>query len=83
MNGLAAERRGRRALPLTPVTRTDWTDYAKTLGARQRRWAEANGFAGQPGAFCLLPDAQGATARVVCGFDPASPPLAQLVEQAK
>ncbi len=76
MNGLAAERRGRRALPLTPVTRTDWTDYAKTLGARQRRWTEANGFAGQPGAFCLLPDAQGATARVMCGFDPASPPLA-------
>jgi leucyl aminopeptidase len=74
--GLSADRRGRHALPLTPVTRAGWTDCAKTLGARQRRWAEANGFAGQPGAFCLLPDAQGATARVVCGFDPASPPLA-------
>jgi leucyl aminopeptidase len=74
--GLSADRRGRRALPLTPVTRANWTDYAKTLGARQRRWTEANGFVAQPGAFCLLPDAQGATARVVCGFDPASPPLA-------
>jgi len=74
--GLSADRRGRHALPLTPVTRAGWTDCAKTLGARQRRWAEANGFAGQPGAFCLLPDAQGATARVVCGVDPASPPLA-------
>jgi leucyl aminopeptidase len=74
--GLSADWRGRRALPLTPVTRANWTDYAKTLGARQRRWTEANGFVGQPGTFCLLPDAQGTTARVACGFDPVSPPFA-------
>jgi leucyl aminopeptidase len=73
---LTADRRGRGALPLTPVTRAGWAGRAKTLGARQRRWAEANGFVGQAGAFCLLPDAQGGTARVVCGIDPGSPPLA-------
>ena len=76
MLGLSIGRHGRRALPLTPVTRAGWPGYAKALGARQRRWAEANGFAGQPGAFCLLPDAQGGTARVLCGIDAASPPFA-------
>jgi leucyl aminopeptidase len=76
LNGLGADRRGRRALPLAPVTRANWTGYAKTLGARQRRWAEASGFAAQAGAFCVLPDAQGAAARVVCGFDAASPSFA-------
>ena len=76
MLGLSADRRGRRATPLAPVTRAGWSAYAKTLGARQRRWAESNGFAGQPGAFCLLPDAQGGTARAVCGIDAALPPFA-------
>jgi leucyl aminopeptidase len=49
---------------------------AKTLGARQQRWAQSSGFEGQPGAFCLLPDAHGGTARVVCGIDASSPPFA-------
>jgi leucyl aminopeptidase len=74
--GLSADRRARRAVPLTPVTRTAWTKFAGTLGARQRRWAESSGFVGQAGAFCLLPDTRGETARVVCGIDPASPPFA-------
>jgi leucyl aminopeptidase len=76
MLGLSADRRARRGVPLTPVTRTGWTQFASTLGARQRRWAESSGFAGQPGAFCPLPDAHGDTARVVCGIDPSSPPFA-------
>jgi leucyl aminopeptidase len=61
---------------LTPVTRTAWPAFAGTLGARQQRWAQASGFEGQPGAFCLLPDAQGGTARVVCGIDESSPSFA-------
>jgi len=76
MQGLSADRRGRRAVPLTPVTRRAWPDFAKTLGARQRRWAQSSGFEGQASAFCLLPDAQGGTARVVCGIDESSPPFA-------
>ncbi|WHZ19953.1 MAG: Peptidase B [Rhodanobacteraceae bacterium] len=76
MLGLSPDRRGRRALPLTPLTRAGWPAFAKTLGARQRRWIEACGFTGQAGAFCLLPDARGGSARVLCGIDPASPPLA-------
>ncbi|MBS0383681.1 MAG: leucyl aminopeptidase family protein [Proteobacteria bacterium] len=76
MFGLSEDRRGRRALPLTPVTRSGWNAFAKTLGARQQRWAKANGFAGQAGAFCMLSDAQGNNARVLCGIDPASPPFA-------
>jgi leucyl aminopeptidase len=63
MLGLSADRRGRRAIPLTPVARGAWPDFAKTLGARQQRWAQSSGFEGQAGAFCLLPDAQGGTAR--------------------
>ncbi|MDE2497438.1 MAG: leucyl aminopeptidase family protein [Xanthomonadaceae bacterium] len=76
MLGLSADRRGRRAIPLTPVTRGAWPDLAKTLGARQQRWAQSSGFEGQAGAFCLLPDAQGGTARVICGIDESSPPFA-------
>jgi len=76
MLGLSADRRGRRATPLTPVTRRAWPAFAKTLGARQQRWAQSSGFQGQPGAFCLLPDAQGGSARVLCGIDDCSPPFA-------
>lgn len=76
MLGLSADRRGRRAIPLTPVTRRAWPDFAKTLGARQQRWAQSSGFEGQAGAFCPLPDAQGGTARVVCGIDGSAPPFA-------
>ncbi|TAM95755.1 MAG: leucyl aminopeptidase family protein [Rhodanobacteraceae bacterium] len=74
--GLSADRRGRRAVPLAPVTQAAWAAFAGTLGVRQRRWAESSGFAGQPGAFCLLPDARGGTARVVCGVVDPSPPFA-------
>ncbi|MES2405193.1 MAG: leucyl aminopeptidase family protein [Pseudomonadota bacterium] len=76
MQGLSADRHGRRAIPLTPVTRHAWPDFAKTLGARQQRWAQSSGFEGQAGAFCLLSDAQGGAARVVCGIDASSPPFA-------
>lgn len=76
MLGLSADRRGRRALPLTPVTRDAWPKFAKTLGARQRRWAQSCGFVGQAGASCMLPDTHGGTARVLCGVDSASPPFA-------
>lgn len=74
--GLSADRRGRQAIPLTPVTRGGWPALAEGLGARQRRWAESSGFAGQAGAFCLLPDARGDTVRVVCGIDASLPPFA-------
>lgn len=76
MIGLGEQRRGRHTLPLTPVARDGWPAHAKTLGARQRRWAEATGFAAQPGAHCMLPDASGTATRILCGFDPALPPLA-------
>ncbi|HEX7370034.1 MAG TPA: leucyl aminopeptidase family protein [Rhodanobacteraceae bacterium] len=74
--GLSLERRDRRAMPLTPVTHTAWPVFAETLGARQQRWASANGFTGQPGSFCLLPDAQGASVRVLCGIDATLPQFA-------
>ncbi|MGH8192655.1 MAG: leucyl aminopeptidase family protein [Rhodanobacteraceae bacterium] len=73
---LSADRRGRRALPLTPVTRAGWAQFEKTLGARQRRWAQSCGFIGQAGATCMLPDARGDSTRVLCGIDPALPPFA-------
>jgi leucyl aminopeptidase len=76
MQGLSADRRGRRAIPLTPVTRRAWPAFAKTLGARQQRWTQSSGFEGQAGAFCPLPDAHGGTARVVRGIDESSPSFA-------
>ena len=74
--GLSTDRRGRRAVPLTPVTRSGWAEMEKTLGVRQQRWAQSCGFIGQAGAFCLLPDARGESTRVVCGIDPGLPPFA-------
>jgi leucyl aminopeptidase len=74
--GLSADRRDRRALPLTPVTRARWPGFARRLTARQQRWAEACGFDAGPGSFCLLHDAGGGAARALCGIDPDSPPFA-------
>ncbi|MGH8113629.1 MAG: leucyl aminopeptidase family protein [Rhodanobacteraceae bacterium] len=74
--GLSADRRGRRALPLTPVTRSGWAEVEKNLGSRQQRWAQSCGFIGQAGAFCMLPDARGESTRVLCGIDPGLPPFA-------
>ncbi len=76
MPGLSVDRRGRRAVPLAPVTRSGWAAFENSLGARQRRWARSNGFVGQAGAFCMVPDARGDTARVLCGADPAAPSFA-------
>ncbi|HEX5353950.1 MAG TPA: leucyl aminopeptidase family protein [Rhodanobacteraceae bacterium] len=76
MLGLSADRRARRAVPLTPVTRNGWSAFEKSLGARQQRWLRANGFVGQARTFCMLPDAHGDASRVVCGVDPASPTFA-------
>jgi leucyl aminopeptidase len=74
--GLSLDRRGRRALPVTPVTRAGWTGFARTLGARQRRWAQACGFVGQAGAVCMLPNPRGDSTAVLCGVDPTLPPFA-------
>jgi leucyl aminopeptidase len=76
MPGLSADRRGRRALPLTPVTRAGWTEIEKSLGARQQRWARACGFVGQAGAMCMVPVARGDSTRALCGIDPGLPPFA-------
>jgi leucyl aminopeptidase len=61
---------------VTPVTRAGWAGFAKTLGARQRRWAQACGFVGQAAAVCMLPDARGDSTGVLCGIDPTLPPFA-------
>jgi leucyl aminopeptidase len=76
MSGLSEDRRSRRALSLTPVAPAAWRRVAGTLGARQRRWAEASGFVARQGTFCLLPDAHGDVARVLCGVDPQAPVFA-------
>jgi leucyl aminopeptidase len=76
MPALKLDRRDRQAVLLTPVTRAGWSASAATLGARQRRWAAANGFVGQAGALCQLPDARGKCAQVLCGIDPCLPPFA-------
>jgi leucyl aminopeptidase len=76
MPGLAEDRRARRATPLVAVTRAGWPVLAKTLGARQRRWAKAHTFAGQAGTHCVLPGADGDVAQVVCGIDAGAPQFA-------
>ncbi len=76
MSGLIADRAGRPAPALIPVTRTTWPTVAAGLGARQRRFAEGCGFAGQAGATCQVADARGEVARILCGIDASAPEFA-------
>ncbi len=76
MHGLSEDSRNRRALPLTAVARAHWPKLEARLSARQRRQAAACGFDASPGSFCVLHDAGGDAARVLCGVDPESPPFA-------
>ncbi|HET7929900.1 MAG TPA: leucyl aminopeptidase family protein [Rhodanobacteraceae bacterium] len=76
MPGLVEDRRARRATPLVAVTRAGWPAFEKSLGARQRRWAKAHTFAGQAGAHCVVPGADGELAQVLCGIDAGAPQFA-------
>ncbi|MGR3485897.1 MAG: leucyl aminopeptidase family protein [Paracoccaceae bacterium] len=61
---------GPDARPLHLVTPEGWPDL--DLSPAQRAWAQAHGFAGQPGRLLTLPDAQGAVAGALLGLGDAA-----------
>ena len=62
------------AVPILPLRESEASDLAHLPQPRWRRWAEASGFAGKPGQYCLLPDGEGGLEAVLAGYDPAEMP---------
>jgi leucyl aminopeptidase len=62
------------AIPVTFVRRSDWEARRAELPPPARAFAEASGFAGKPGQYMALPDANGALAAVLFGLEEASDP---------
>jgi leucyl aminopeptidase len=56
-------------IPITFVTRATWNDIAAALPVQARQFAEANEFAGKPGACLTLPSADGQIAQVLFGIE--------------
>ena len=62
-----------------PILATDTKRVAKlldSLGAAERRWAEAAGFDGAPNSWALIPDSKGGVGRVLAGVRDADDPWA-------
>jgi leucyl aminopeptidase len=57
------------ATPLLAVDRSNFGAVADLFGTQARRWCAANGFAGEPGRFVLIPGADGAPSAVLAGCD--------------
>jgi leucyl aminopeptidase len=55
------------ATPLLAVDRSNFGAVADLFGTQARRWCAANGFAGEPGRFVLIPGADGAPSAVLAG----------------
>ncbi len=62
-------RAGKQAVTITPLTKAELEPWLAAQPATIRRWVEGIGFAAQPGKTALLPDAEGALARVLLGVE--------------
>jgi leucyl aminopeptidase len=71
MHGLIDFKRAPQATPLTAVNKTSLSAVLGKLGKGAQAWVQANDFRGEPGSFCLLPDAQGQLKRVLAGISAA------------
>lgn len=67
MHGLLDSRRAANAIPLLATTRDTLRPIAAKLGKNATTWIDAVGFKGEPGTYCLLPDAQGNVKRAIAG----------------
>ena len=62
--------RGRnKATSLFTVDADSFESWSKEQSAERRAWAEACGFSGGAGSFCVFPDSSGGRADVVAGVD--------------
>jgi leucyl aminopeptidase len=68
MHGLIESSRATGAVGLVAVDAGSLARVAGNLGKGTERWIAASGFRGEPGSFCLLPDAQGHARCVLVGI---------------
>lgn len=66
------------SIPISFVTRSDWPALSAGLSAQARAFADANGFAGKPGACLTLPSDEGRISHVLFGLDDAASPTRDL-----
>ncbi|HZW51584.1 MAG TPA: leucyl aminopeptidase family protein, partial [Rudaea sp.] len=66
MHGLISSG-GRQAVELIAVNADSLEKTARRVGGNARDWVAANGFCGDPGTFCALPDAKGQRRAVFVG----------------
>ncbi len=57
------------AIPITFASKSNWDAIRAELPAQARQFADANGFAGKPGACLTLPGADGQLAGVLFGIE--------------
>lgn len=67
------------AIPLVLTTEAQWPTLLDGLTPVQQHWARATGFEPTPGRMLLLPEPEGALAKVIVGIDP-NQPLWQLAD---
>jgi leucyl aminopeptidase len=67
MHGLIESARGGKAVAIVSVDAGNCRRVAQKLGQPAQRWVQSSGFGGDPGKFCLLPDAQGQLRAVLAG----------------
>ena len=60
---------GSSAIPITFVTKANWTEISEELPPQARQFAQSNGFAPKPGKYLGLPGPDGALAQVLFGLE--------------
>ena len=74
MTVITQKKQHEKAVPILATDAKRLPKLIASLGASDRRLAQAVGFDGSPDTFCVLPDAKGNIARVLAGVrDPADP----------
>jgi leucyl aminopeptidase len=76
MNGFAAAADAGHACPLIVCTEASLPALLESLGSSATRWAQAQGFAAQPGSTLLLPSDTGGLSAVLAGVSSADDPWA-------
>jgi leucyl aminopeptidase len=56
------------AVPLAAVSKSGFSRWRESAPARERDWASAAGFAGEPGKLALVPDGEGKLGSVLVGI---------------
>jgi len=67
MHGLVETARGGKAVAVIGVDARCLKRVTEKLGKAAAQWVRSSGFAGEPGKFCLVPDAQGHLRAVLVG----------------